>query len=372
MITNIHIKNFKSLKEINLPLKNLNLLMGLNGMGKSSVIQSLLLLKQSRDLSRGTINLNEWCVQIGRGKDAMYQFNNTSEDIVFDFNLSNEKHLKWNIAYEPDTQHLETKDIYSNTELEECSLFTTNFQYLKAERSAPQDDYKMSSLEVLKDKQVGIDGYYAVHYLFAYADDEIPAELCHPKAKSNTLKHQVDAWMSEISPGAKLNTDEIKNTDKILFDIQFETENGFTNSFKPKNVGFGITYVLPVIIALLSAKKDRLILIENPESHIHPKGQSQLGKLIALSASYGAQLLVETHSDHILNGIRVAVNEYHKIDNKLGISKDDVNIVYFEKTTTPTEQYTTKTQIRIDQKGELDEYPKDFLDEWSNQLLKLL
>jgi predicted ATPase len=211
-----------------------------------------------------------------------------------------------------------------------------------------------------------------VHYLFAYADDEVPQALCHPKAKSNTLKHQVDAWMSEISPGAKLNTDEIKNTDKILFDIQFETENGFTNSFKPKNVGFGITYVLPVIVALLCAKKDRLILIENPESHIHPRGQAELGKLIALAANTGAQLFVETHSDHILNGIRVAVNEFHKAEENLGISKDDVNIVYFEKTTTPTEQYTTNTQIRIDSKGELDEYPKDFLDEWSNQLLKLL
>lgn len=366
MITRLKIKNFKSLKNLSIDLKNLNLLMGLNGMGKSSVIQSLLLLKQSRDISRGTINLNEWCVQIGRGKDAMYQYNNSKEeDISFELHSNNNGLLKWNIHFNPDRQHLETDDIYDQEKLSRYSLFNTNFQYLKAERSSPQDDYKTSSLEVIKDKQIGIDGYYSIHYLFAYADNEVPKRLRHPKAKSGILKHQVDAWLSEISPGIKLNTDEIKGTEKILLDIQFETDNGYTNSFKPKNVGFGITYVLPVIIALLSVQKDRLIIIENPESHIHPKGQAQLGRLMALSARCGAQLIIETHSDHILNGIRVAVKEQC-------ISSKRVSVLYFEKLTTSNEQYTKVTSIEIDKNGELSDYPKDMLDEWSNQLMKLI
>ena len=365
MITKLKIKNFKSLKSVTLYLKNLNLLMGLNGMGKSSVIQSLLLLKQSRDISRGTINLNEWCVQIGRGKDAMYQYNNSADDISIELHSNNADLLKWNIHFNADSQHLDTDDIYTQEKLSKYSLFNTNFQYLKAERSSPQDDYKTSSLEVIKDKQIGIDGYYAIHYLFAYADDEVPKKLHHPKAKSGILKHQVDAWLSEISPGIKLNTDEIKGTEKILLDIQFETDNGFTNSFKPKNVGFGITYVLPVIIALLSAQKDRLIIIENPESHIHPRGQAELGKLMALSANYGAQLIIETHSDHILNGIRVAVKEEC-------IASKHVSVLYFEKLTTTNEQYTKATPIQIDKNGELSEYPQNMLDEWSNQLFKLM
>jgi predicted ATPase len=365
MITNLKIKNFKSLKNIELELKNLNLFMGLNGMGKSSVIQSLLMLKQSRDLSRGTINLNEWCVQIGRGKDAMYQYNNTDEDIILELVSDSFEPLKWNIHFDAESQHLETEDLYSQAQLINYPLFSTNFQYLKAERSAPQEDYKTSSLEVIKDRQIGIDGYYAIHYLFAYADNEVPKELHHPKAKSSSLKHQVDAWLSEVSPGIKLNTDEIKGTEKILLDIQFETGTGFTNSFKPKNVGFGITYVLPVIIALLSAQKDRLIIIENPESHIHPRGQAELGRLMALSANVGAQLLVETHSDHILNGIRVGVKEEC-------VSNKNVNIFYLEKLTTASEQFTKATTIQVDKNGELSQYPKNMLDEWSNQLFKLM
>lgn len=365
MITKLFIKNFKSLKKVTLELRPLNLLLGLNGMGKSSVIQSLLMLKQSKDLSRGTVFLNENLVQVGRGKDAMYQYNNSQEDIILKIESENLPPLNWNIKFNADAQHLETLDFYSQEKLISYSLFNSNFQYLQAERSAPQEDYKMSSLEVLKDKQVGIDGYYAIHYLFAFADEQVSTTLHHSKAKSNSLKHEVDAWLSEISPGVKLNTDEIKGTDKILLDIQFETNKGYTNSFKPKNVGFGILYVLPVIIALLSAKKERLILIENPESHIHPRGQAELGKLMALSSACGAQLIVETHSDHILNGIRVAVKE-NDIDNKT------IGLFYFDKVTTDEEQYSKVTPIRIDRNGTLDKYPEGLLDEWSNQLSKLI
>ncbi|NOX48765.1 MAG: DUF3696 domain-containing protein, partial [Chlorobi bacterium] len=110
---------------------------------------------------------------------------------------------------------------------------------------------------------------------------------------------------------------------------------------------------------------DKIIILENPESHIHPRGQAELGKLMALSAANGAQLFIETHSDHIINGIRVAVKEGN-------IKKEDINISYFDKVTTANEQFTRITDISIDDNGELSDYPKDFMDEWNNQLLKLL
>ena len=171
--------------------------------------------------------------------------------------------------------------------------------------------------------------------------------------------------MKEISPGVSLNTKYVPEVNKVILDYQFDLINDKTNSFLPKNVGFGISYVLPVVLSLLTAKKGKIIIIENPESHIHPRGQAELGKLIAIASSIGAQLFVETHSDHIINGIRVAIKE--KV-----IENDKVNIMYFEKTTTEKEQFTKITPIKVDKNGELDDYPKDFLDEWSNQLLKLL
>jgi predicted ATPase len=364
MITHLSIQNFKSLRKLNLDLKPLNLLVGLNGMGKSSLVQALLILRQSRDLNVGMVSLNDYMVQLGEGRDAMYQY--SKEDFIrIAFTGDDNQELSWTMKYEPAAQELIADNPYSFSSLQEFSLFSANFQYLRAERSAPLDEYRMSSLEVGRDRQIGIDGEYAIHYLNQFGTDEVPDTLRHPAAKSPFLLAQVDAWMGEISPGIKLNTSKIQGLNKILLDIQYEGVSGFTNRFRPKNVGFGITYVLPVVVALLSTSPGRLIIIENPESHVHPRGQAEMGKLIALSAAAGAQLIVETHSDHVLNGIRVAVKDAF-------IPSQDVGLYYFEKRNTPEEQFTRVTTISIDKNGTLSAYPEHLLDEWSNQLSKLV
>lgn len=125
------------------------------------------------------------------------------------------------------------------------------------------------------------------------------------------------------------------------------------------------TYALPVIVSLLNFKKDKIVIIENPEAHIHPRGQAEMGRLIALAAAAGMQLFVETHSDHIVNGIRVAVKENL-------INAENVNISYFSRQTTEIEQFCRIQNIRVDRTGELSDYPIDFMDEWNNQLLKLI
>lgn len=84
-----------------------------------------------------------------------------------------------------------------------------------------------------------------------------------------------------------------------------------------------------------------------------------------MAAAAGAQVFVETHSDHIVNGVRVAVKE-RLIDKKL------VSIAYFDKVTTDCEQYSKIEIIHVDENGELSDYPQDFMDEWTNQLLKLI
>lgn len=100
----------------------------------------------------------------------------------------------------------------------------------------------------------------------------------------------------------------------VLLGYEFTQQGlGFTNEYTPQNVGFGISYSLHVITAILKAKDGDLIIIENPESHVHPRGQAELGKLIALAAINNIQIIIETHSDHIINGIRVAVKENKRI-----------------------------------------------------------
>ena len=364
MINHITIENFKSLKKIDADTNNLNLLMGLNGMGKSSLIQMLLLLKQSDNLDKKIIDLNGALINIGLGRDALYQF--SSEDFIL-FGLSlDEFEFSWKLNYQADNDKLTSENGYTSEKMQYFRSQTNKFQFIGAERIGSQDLYDASSTIVADKKYLGLSGEYAAYYLNVFGSKyKVKEILQHKDTIADALLAQVNAWLGEISPGILVNTKYIPEINKVILDYQFTLGFGKTNYFKSKNVGFGITYVLPVILSLLTAEEGKIIIIENPESHIHPRGQAELGKLIALAAQTGAQLFIETHSDHILNGIRVAVKEQY-------IDKSKVKILYFDKETTDTEQYSKITQIRVDKNGTLSDYPKDFLDEWSNQLSKLI
>jgi len=369
MIKAISISNFKSLKLAKLPIKNLNLFTGLNGMGKSSFIQAILLLRQSFQqgmLEDQGLTLKGSLIELGTGKDVFNQYAGKDENIEIKINTE-EFNLYWTFGYLPDADILPIERKTSYTEvLKTCGIFNKDFQYLNAEHIIPQTTYKKSEFEVIQNKQIGKYGEYAVHYLSVYGLDNLENEnLIHEKSKSKILIHNIDAWLNEISPGVKLIVEDIKGVDLVRLGFQYETESGYTNEFKPINVGYGLTYALPVILTLLTAKKGKIIIIENPESHLHPKGQAKIGELAALAAEMGAQIFIETHSDHILNGVRVAVKE--KKINPL-----NVNIQYFERGNDAEVHESKISTIEVDRKGELSHYPKDLLEEWSNQLLKLL
>lgn len=365
MIKQIVIKNFKSIKKADVSVSNLNLLMGLNGMGKSSFLQTLLLLMQSDKLEERVIELNGILAQIGQGRDALYQYAE-EEKIIFEFTFDGNPKYSWKFGYQKDKEKLTAENGYPKEQMSFFRMNTSLFQYIPANRIGPMDIYEASSVVVSDKRQLGLLGEYAAYYINVFGQEQLISEkLRHSNATSTNLLSQINAWMKEISPGVSLNTKYVPEVNKVILDYQFDLLNDKTNSFRPKNVGFGISYVLPIVLALLTAEEGKIIVIENPESHIHPRGQAELGKLISMAASIGAQLFVETHSDHILNGIRVAVK-----DNL--VDKSNVNVMYFEKTTTEKEQFTKITQIRVDKNGTLSEYPKDFLDEWSNQISQLI
>lgn len=386
MIQSIEIKNFKSIKQKYFPLRNLNVLLGLNGMGKSSFIQSLLVLRQSNTLYRRLdINTGRY-ISLGNTKDVLYQYSKKNENLTFDLRLKDKGNLLLEFEYQIEADYFNLKGDYFNDIArlnwlqnirETESLFTTNFQYLKANRIEPSSIMRKNYSSVVTEKNLGNQGEYTTHYIEVFHGDEVLYEnLLHPKSWSEdsvtgkrivnkTLINQVNLWMGEISPDVNIRTTSI-STDEVLLEYVFKQPNfGNTNRYKPENVGFGITYVLPVVVALLKAKAGDLLIIENPESHIHPRGQAELGKLIALAAMNEVQIVIETHSDHILNGIRVAVKEEN-------LSKDKVVAFYFEKVVDTSEQYSKVTNIEIDQNGELSDYPTNMLDEWSNQLFKLM
>jgi predicted ATPase len=359
------IENFKPIKKIEIDLKGLNLLMGLNGMGKTSFIQALLLFMQSDKLEKNIINLNGEFAEIGQGRDALYQFAQ-DDHIVLGITFDNKNDYLWKFNYKADKEELLAESVYTKEKMEFFRKNIQYFQYISANRIGPQNLYDASSIDVSDKRQLGLQGEYSAYYINIFGNEyKVPKILQHSKGIAETLLAQINAWLKEISTGVSLNTKYVPEVDGVILDYQFDYGNARTNPFRPKNVGFGISYVLPVVLALLTAEKNKIIVIENPESHIHPRGQAEMGKLIALAAQTWAQLFVETHSDHILNGIRVAVKESE-------VDKENVNILFFDKKTTKNEQFVYVTPILIDENASLSEYPENFLDEWSNQLSKLI
>lgn len=96
---------------------------------------------------------------------------------------------------------------------------------------------------------------------------------------------------------------------------------------------------------------------------MHPRGQAELGKLIAFASQSGVQIICETHSDHIINGIRVSVKEKN-------VDAEKVRLFYFDKNEA-TKLETEITPINVDKNGELDSYPTGLLDEWGNLMSQL-
>jgi len=371
MIQSLHLRNFKCFVDQTIEFAPLTLLSGLNGQGKSSVLQALLLLRQSYHqglLPDTGLALNGDLVNIGTAKDALYE--NAEEDSIgFDLHWANGSSSQWNFEYNREADVLNLTSVPVSPEIFDHPLFGDDLQYLHAERFGPRVFSEKSDFQVRQHRQLGTRGEYAVDFLATFGRQIKSLKgVLHPKAVSADLFGQTEAWLGEINPGTRLRFVEHPGTDLISLRYALGTEGteGYVSSdYRATNTGFGLSYTLPVLVATLSAKPGALLLFENPESHLHPRGQTKMGELIARAASCGLQIVVETHSDHILNGICIAV--------RAGILKpDDVCLHFFELQTDEDIIRSEVISPRIDRNGRIDQWPDGFFDEMDKSLETLL
>lgn len=372
MIKTINIQNFKSHKNTKLNLKNLTVLCGNNGVGKSSAIQLFLLIREAyiKDRSFDILDLKSNPVKIGTPNDAIYQFSekdsfeidlittNESSKFVYEANSENDK-VKTFIALNKEISQIPVN-------IKEESLFNNNFQYIGASRLGPQEKYDKDDKIVGVHKQISViegKAEYFVHFLDKYKNQEVISEICllSEDIVYTDLSAQVVAWEKCISRGVNIEIEDIGKLG-FLLKYNFETEASptkKTKNFEATNVGFGLSYVMPILVAILSAQKDSLIIIENPEAHLHPSGISKLTELICLAAQAGIQIIIETHSDHIINGILVQSKLYE--ETKKGIDKNNVSIYQFER----DEDYhcSVATKVEVKEGGRISFAPEGFFDQ---------
>lgn len=378
MINRLSIRNFKAFAEAEVPLAPYTLLSGLNSSGKSTVLQALGLLRQGlsgleESLSNTGFSLNGEIVQLGVGQDVLHEdyVAEPGEDPEIAFRVEGklgrffECRLRYGreddylaVSYEPpwiaDPDFLARSDFFS--------LFRPGFQYLRADRISPAVTYPRSEAMAVRKRFLGTRGEYTVDFLRNHLDDIVPEGPLRYAGASPRLLDQAEAWMGEICPGVRIEAAVVEHTDLVRLGFTLTSAgHPVSRQRRPTNVGFGLTYVLPVVVACLTAKPGTMVLIENPEAHVHPRGQSVMARLTCGAAAAGAQLVVETHSDHILNGVRLAVK-------REVLPAKDVALHHFRR----EDDGIAILSPEIGSDGMLSEWPPGFFDEWDRSLDQLL
>lgn len=380
MITQLHISNFKSHKDTHINLGNLTVLTGVNGCGKTSIVQSLLLLRQSflkNRLAQG-LDLNHPLCSIGIAHDALYRL---AEDDIITFHFTadlNEYHFSFKAEMTNLQDSFIRKNVYNDnacndTKLRDLPLFNNDFQYISAARWGGKSIFPKETYAVEIQKQLSLNegqGELVAHFLDKYGAETVQDYYEESLKEDLSLLQQTIYWEQKISPDVTINVEQRKDSSTYAISYGFNGEDSQTKpvmDLRAENIGYGISYTLPVIVALLSAQPGALVILENPEAHLHPGGQAALAKLIAKVASKGIQVIVETHSDHIINGILLACKAYQK-NHKQGISNHLVKVYDFHD----KEKHASKAEeVVINEDGTLRYQPKGFFDQAENDLYSL-
>ena len=220
--------------------------------------------------------------------------------------------------------------------------------YLTAERVGPREVYDLEDLQIAP--VVGPQGEHAVSVLYFGRDEFVVEGLSLPEVPQTRLR-QVEERMRLFFPGCKIDVQRVAQANAVILGLRTSDETDFQ---RPTHVGFGLTQVLPIIIAALSAGEGDILLIENPEVHLHPAGQSLMGQFLAEVANAGIQVIVETHSDHVLNGVRRAVKAQR-------LKPEQVAIHFFRSRSANATQVVSPT---IDNSGNIDDWPAGFFDQF--------
>ncbi|WP_432929864.1 DUF3696 domain-containing protein [Microbispora sp. CA-135349] len=370
MIDRLSVTNFKAFASADIPLAPYTLLSGLNSSGKSTILQAFALLRQSYDALHeddGGFLLNGDLVELGVGQDVLHEDYVRLDDAEPRIQLAlryRDVDYSWSVRYEREADLLRVDDGHDHPDpVLPPPLSGTGFQYLRADRISPSVSYPRSHEIAVRRGFLGSRGEHAVNFLRHFQDEPVRDEhLRHPQARSSRLLDQAEAWMQEICPGVNLQAEAIEGTDSVRLSFRFGTAGlSASNRYRPTNVGFGLTYVLPVVVACLTARPGGLLLIENPEAHLHPRGQTGMATLTCAAAAAGAQVVVETHSDHVLNGVRLAVKERK-------IPAGDVLLHYFRRNIGGIEIASPT----VGPDGMISHWPEGFFDEWERSLDRLL
>lgn len=318
MISAIEIEGFKRFHRGHFDLAPLTILAGLNGSGKTSLIHALLLMcEASNRESTKSVRLNgPFDMELGTAEDVRnWASGDTAE---FRLSLGVGSRATWKMRLP--TEGAMYLDVVERPEPapEVFSGKPRAFTYLCAERMGPRN-ISMASPLPPDALEVGVRGAYCAQMLATLGNKPLPyTERLYPTREENSsslLKYEVERWLGEVARPVEIDAAWVSGS--IVTVLRFRSPGA--DWVRAPNMGFGVSYALPVILAGLMALRGGLFIVENPEAHLHPAGQSRMGVFLAWLAGRGVQVIVESHSDHVMNGVRRAIGEHKYLPNDSAI-----------------------------------------------------
>lgn len=190
-------------------------------------------------------------------------------------------------------------------------------------------------------------------------------------AESVTRLEQINRWLKAARVGKEFMITSV-NKGNTLYAIEL-VESEANNSLHPnlREVGFGVSQVLPVILQTMLAPRDSLVIIEQPELHLHPKAQADLGDLFIQAAKQSVRFLIETHSEHLLLRLQKQIARTTTGDiseeNKAQMLLPNQLSVYFVHRQS---NLSSATKIEVGPYGDLLNTPEGFEDFFSDDMVE--
>lgn len=372
-ISRVSLQNFKCFEALRFELGSLTLLTGYNAAGKSTAMHGLLLMAQAAKYtpSQETVGLVGPLINLGMPVDVVSGAERSLSIGV----EGDSSRISWSLA--PIDRHLNQLSIVdaslalpdgstkswsgelvpSGTSDTEVWVSLKQLAFLGVGRLTDADTFPIPSYR-LPAYDVGSVGQFAPWIYSRIADDEVVEARRHPTEPGTSFRRQLDAYLGELFPGCGANSEFVPNASLVRLEFRATPTGAWR---RPSNIGFGLSYAFPILVALLSAREGQTVIVDSPEAHLHPKAQSAMGRILAKFAGTGLQIIVETHSDHVLNGVRLAV---------MGrtIEKAAVKLLFFAGSVGRDHGVTS---LMLDELGNIDRWPPGFFDQAESDLAKL-